>query len=247
MKPVINSSQAWKSFAEDIKQLADCKMAYKDYLILQNETAKSNQGLPYPVRTIGEDATIEHRKPCNILALKEEYKLLDSIIKYTSTPLIFDETLHIKTPFETNKQRFKFVQNLHLTVPIDIVRFSPGGSVVTTLYIQRVPEGRSEAEILVESARLLQRVRPYLLERHTGAQRRLFKQKLSSLVKVSPSVNEFIYKELALDGTAAAHPVTEERLRLISLGHSGLVTDLRFLNPGKLNNKYDIFLRGWQV
>ena len=78
-------------------------VAYKDYLILQNETAKSNQGLPYPVRTIGEDATIEHRKPCNILALKEKYKLLDSTIKDTSTPLIFDETLHIKTPFETNK------------------------------------------------------------------------------------------------------------------------------------------------
>ena len=126
-----------------------------------------------------------------------------------------------------------------MTVPIDIVRFSPGGSVVTTLCIQRVPEGRSEAEILVEGARLLQRVRPHLLERHTRAQRRLFKEKLSNLVKVSPSVSEFIYKELALDGTAAAHPVTEERLRLISLGHSGLVTDLRFLNPGRPNSKYD--------
>ena len=165
MKPVMNNTPAWKSFAEDVKQLADCMVAYKDYLKRQNETAKSNQSLPHPVRSIDKDSTIEHRKPCNILALKEEYKLLDSIIKNTSTPVIFDETLHINTSFETNKQRFTFVQNLHfLTVPIDVVRLSPGGSVITTLCIQRVLEGRSEAEILVEGARLLQTVRPHLLD-----------------------------------------------------------------------------------
>ena len=46
---------------------------------------------------------------------------------------------------------------------------------------------------------------------------------------------------LYLDGSAAAHPITRERLRLISLGHSILVTDLRNLNPGRPNNKYDTF------
>ena len=218
-------------------------VACKDYLKLQNETVKENQSLPHPVRTIGKDATIEYRQPCNILALKEEYKILDNVMKDNSemTPVIFDETVHIKTPFQSNKERFNFVQNLHLTVPVDIIRFSPGGSVVTTLCISRVAGDRAEPEILVEGARLLQMVRPHLLERHTRAQRKLFKDKLSNLVKVSPTISEFIYKELALDGTAAAHPVTKERLRLISLGHSGLVTDLRNLNPGRPNNKYDKF------
>ena len=129
MKPVMNSTPAWKGFAADVKQLADCMVAYKDYLKLQKETVKDNQGLFHPVRTIGKDATIEYRQPCNVLGLKEEYRLLDRVMKDNAemTPVVFDETVHIKTPFQTNKQRFSFVRNLHLTVPIDIIRFSPGG------------------------------------------------------------------------------------------------------------------------
>ncbi|XP_033753387.1 uncharacterized protein LOC117336839 [Pecten maximus] len=50
-----------------------------------------------------------------------------------------------------------------------------------------------------------------------------------------------IYKELAMDAAIAAHPITQERLRLIFLGNTGLVRDLRSLNPGRPSGKFDTF------
>ena len=243
MKPVMRSSDAWQTAAKDIKELADCLCAYKDYLIKQNMTAKTNQSLTRPARTISEDATIEHRKPCNTMGLREEYKILDSCVRAygIGIPLVFDENSNINTPFISNNQRYQFIKNLHLSVPIDIIRFSPGGSIVTTLCISQVPSERSEADILVQGARLLQRVRPNLIENHTRAQRKIFKAKLSSLANISPAVCDFIYKELTMDGVTATHPITQERLRLISLGHTGLIADLRHLNPGRPNNRFDTF------
>jgi hypothetical protein len=52
---------------------------------------------------------------------------------------------------------------------------------------------------------------------------------------------EMIYKELTLDASAAAHPETQERLRLIFLGNPDLLSDLRHLNPGRPGGKYDPF------
>ena len=74
----------------------------------------------------------------------------------------------------------------------------------------------------------------------TRAQRRVFKRKLFAVTNLAPgSLSDFIYKELTLDGAAAAHPITQERLRLISLGHTGLIADLRHLNPGRPSNTFD--------
>ena len=58
---------------------------------------------------------------------------------------------------------------------------------------------------------------------------------------VQPAVMDFIYQELALDGAAARHPRTMERMNLIFLGNEDLVTDLRILNPGRPRNSFDPF------
>ena len=44
-----------------------------------------------------------------------------------------------------------------------------------------------------------------------------------------------------MDASVANHPATQEQLRLISLGNTGLIADLRHLNPGRPGNKYDTF------
>ena len=87
--------------------------------------------MDHPVRTISKDATIEHRQPLHGAALKAQYVLLDKPVKAAGEllPVLFDETLHIPAPFETNLQRFRFIESLQLSVPIDIIRFSPGGSI----------------------------------------------------------------------------------------------------------------------
>jgi hypothetical protein len=47
--------------------------------------------------------------------------------------------------------------------------------------------------------------------------------------------------QISLDSSAAEHPVTQERLRLIFLGQNDLIPDLRVLNPGRPNNTFDVF------
>lgn len=71
------------------------------------------------------------------------------------------------------------------------------------------------------------KLRPKLKEYHTRAQRRMFRENLKNVASVLPSVANLIYQELALDSSAAVHPVTQERLSLIFLGQNDLIPDLR--------------------
>ena len=242
MKPVIGSSPAWQKAKEDIRALADCLIAYKQHLKTQKETQNANQSLDHPVRTIAQDSTLEHREK-RVSDIKPQYAKLDeAVIKAGClSPIVFSESDHLLEPFSNNEQRFRFIENIQLSVPIDLIRYNPGGSCITTLCITQVPENRSEPEILTQGARFLQEVRPQLKEYHTRAQRRMFKQSLSNLATVQPSVADLIYKELALDASAAEHPETQERLRLIYLGNHGLLADLRHVNPGRPSGTYDQF------
>ena len=56
-----------------------------------------------------------------------------------------------------------------------------------------------------------------------------------------PAIADMIYKELSLDASATEHPGTADRIKLIFLGNTDLIGDLRHLNPGRPNNMYDTF------
>ena len=244
MKPVVNSSTSWKQGAEDIKQLADCLIAYKKYLIVQNETTQDNQSKLYPVRTIDKEATVEHRRGNLIGQINDKYEKINVAVMNAGimVPVVFDEFEHLNKPFENNTESFRFFQDLQLKCPVDMIRFSPGGSSVSTVCIVQVAnQERSDREMLTQGAQLMQTVRPKLKEYHTRAQRRMFREKLKNVASVLPSVANLIYQELALDSSAAEHPVTQERLRLIFLGQNDLIPDLRVLNPGRPNNTFDVF------
>ena len=122
------------------------------------------------------------------------------------------------------------------------------GSCITIACINKVSEGRSEGEMLIKGARLMQKARPQLKEFHTRAQKKAFRSKLSNVTKVLPSVADmiYLYKELTLDASTSNHPATQKRLRLIFLGHEGLLGDLRHLNPGRPSGTFDVFLTSWQ-
>ena len=150
--------------------------------------------------------------------------------------------MYLDIPFSLNVQRYRYIEKLQLSVPVYLIRFRPGGYIVSTLCIARVEHvEESVPSTLIEGARLVQSCRQMLKEYHTRAQRKMFKDKINNIVKLSPAVLDFIYKELALDTSVANHPATQERLRLISLGNTGLIADLRHLNPGRPGNKYDTF------
>ena len=138
-------------------------------------------------------------------------------------------------------QRFRFFQELHLSVPGDILHCSPGGSTICAACLVHVNENRPQSQLLTDRAQLLQKVRPVLEEYCTRCHQQVFKAKLKNVAQVLPSVADLLYKELTLDASAAAHSGTQERLRLIFLGESDLIADLRHLNPGQPNHMFDKF------
>ena len=241
LKPIVNSTTAWRSAAEHIKQLADCLLAYSQYLQEQLDKVKRNQALDHPVRMIATDATVEHRTKTFFPAKK--YQLLDEEVKLAdiNEPVLFDESKHLNEPFEDNVLRYRFINELQLSEPVDLIRFCPGGSITSSVCVVKVQENRTETERVTDSARFLQQARPLLKEFHTRAQKTAFKQKLRNVTHVLPSVADMIYKELTLDASTANHPETQERLRLIFLGEKGLLADLRHLNTGKPTGTYDQF------
>ncbi|XP_033647591.1 uncharacterized protein LOC117307057 [Asterias rubens] len=242
LKPVSRSSAAWSEAGNEIKELADCLVAYADHLINQATTQIHNQSQIHPVRTINEHATTEHRHKF-AFGVRMAYEQLDKDVREAGcgNPVFFDETKHLEMPFQNNVERFRFFTALQLSVPVDIIKFCPGGSALTTLVVVQTQENRTEADILLEGVRLVERCRHQLKEFHTRAQRRVFKSKLANVAKVEPCVAEMIYTELCIDGKKALHPVTQHRLHLIFLGEHDLLADLRHLNTGRPSNKFDVF------
>ena len=79
-------------------------------------------------------------------------------------PIVFIENEHTG-PFENNMQRLRYFENMNLTVPIDIVRFCPGGSHCTIFALVQVGENRDEKTMLTEGGRVLQKLRPQMCRR----------------------------------------------------------------------------------
>ncbi|WAR27046.1 hypothetical protein MAR_012750 [Mya arenaria] len=242
LKPCIKNSEGWQKACDNITNLADCMKAYKLYLETRAEKQNLYHSLGHPVRTVDEFTTVENRKAW-LGNVHERYSLLDEAVRNAGlgNPVYFDEAKCVATAFENNVQRYRFFQNLCLSVPVDIYRFSPGGSVCTSYCFVQVEVNRSEPQMLTDAARMAGKLKQEFSEFHTRAQRKVFKEKLANVVSIMPAVADLIYKELCIDRTAAIHPDTQERIRLIFMGEEGLLTDLRHLNLGRPSDYFDVF------
>ncbi|CAG2185017.1 unnamed protein product [Mytilus edulis] len=242
MKPVMKKYSAWCKAHEDIKSLANCLEVYKNHLHEQLEVVTRNNEMDHPVRTVGKFTTVEHRQKVSF-GMKEKYNLLndDLLSKEIGTMLLFDENVHVVSRFQNNMQRHRFLEELQLTFPVDIFRFCPGSSIITTVGFIQVEDNRSEPQKLIDAARSVLQNQEKFKEYHTRAQKRAFKEKLENIAHISRMIVSFIYKELTLDASQANHQDTQERLRLIFLGEKGLVADLRKLNNGRPNGTFDVF------
>ncbi|KAK6183411.1 hypothetical protein SNE40_010900 [Patella caerulea] len=156
-------------------------------------------------------------------------------------PVFLDERNHTVSAFDNNTQRHRFLQNIKLSFPIDIYRYAPGGSHTTVVCIVHVDDNRNEVDKLTQIGRVTARIKPLLPVYHTREMKKSFKSKLNNISNVAPSVLDFIYKELAIGAAVTSHPHTQQRLRMIFLGETGLLADLRKLNPGRPTGTYDTF------
>lgn len=238
------STPALLSMCDDIKQLGECFSAYAKHMKKSLEVTKANQSLDHPVRTVDRNATVENRKP-TIFRVKPLYALLDAEARKMgmNNPFVFLEEQHLSEPFASNLQRFRYWHNALVSVPIDILKFSPGGSHVTIVCVQQAPLLRSDSEMLTQGARMVDKMRHALKECHTRAMKTAFKRKIQNIANIQPSVLEFIYAELAMDASAASNPEMNQRIRLMFMGHDGLIVDLRHLNPGRPGGYFDVFLK----
>ncbi|XP_052793028.1 uncharacterized protein LOC128226946 [Mya arenaria] len=242
MKPVVSSTAKWLDGKKEIEQLAECLGSYNKYLEKKNSDSLNIQNRTEPARTIDKHATLETRMG-SPFGVNDKYELLNKAVisEGVNSYVVFDETVHLERPFKTPDEKYKYFKKLQLSVPVDLIKFCPGGSLEATVCIRQVTPNRSEPQILTDGARFLQNVRPVLGEIHTRLQRMSFKSKIANIATISPAISDFIYTHLTLDKSAAENPVTRERLRLIFSGQTGLVKDLIELNPGRPNNKFDSF------
>ncbi|KAI0235373.1 hypothetical protein LSAT2_014110 [Lamellibrachia satsuma] len=58
-----------------------------------------------------------------------KYSILDKVMSLAAihAPIFFDEEKHLDKPFESPLQKFRFFRNMILSVPVDIVKYCPGG------------------------------------------------------------------------------------------------------------------------
>jgi hypothetical protein len=126
-------------------------------------------------------------------------------------------------------------------VDVDLVKFCPGGSICTIVFVYQVANSRSADDAITQSAQIITSLKPSLPEYHTRQMKREFKARCARLAKVTPAFLDCIYRELTMDASAANRPDVQERIRLILLGETGLVADLRSLNTGRPLGTYDRF------
>ena len=175
-RPIMQSSPEWRDFQSNVKKLAECLSKYKNYLVKQLSAQEERQSKLTPPRSVGTDVSVEHRPAVSVCL--DKYKQFDNIVSQTNDPVFFDEKSHLENPFENYMQRMRFFQDMHLSCPIDLFRYCPGGSAVTIVFVTKVPSTRPKNIELAHSIKVVQSVIDQLPEYHTRAQKVQFKDKL---------------------------------------------------------------------
>ena len=179
----------------------------------------------------------------SMFPVKERYALLDAAVHAAepNAPVIFKEVDHVSEAFENNVQRLRFWEGMTLSVPVDLLKFSPGGSSLTVHCLMQADPNRSNTQMLTDGAKMLHLCKSALSEHHTREMKRLFKRRIQNVASIQPNVIDFLYTQLAMDRSAANHPVTQQRLQMMFHGEPGLIADLRHLNPGRPSDYFDVF------
>ena len=149
---VMKYNPEWEKMQESIKGVADCFAAYKNYLTEQKQVQGNIRTLDHPVRQVSDECVVEARAK-TLSPIPAEYKILDEEVKKAGVlcPVFFDECKHIHEPFTNNTQRFRFLEKLQLSAPVDMFKYAPGGSYTTVVVcLIQVDESRSDNEKLTD-------------------------------------------------------------------------------------------------
>ena len=113
-------------------------------------------------------------------------------------------------------EKTRFINNLGLSVPVNILTYNPGGFVGLTLFIWSVPEDRLPQEIANSSIQVFEKIRHVLPEYHTCEMNKQFSKRLCNLhasPNIPPHILRVIYSELTCDASALPNPIHDSRVR----------------------------------
>lgn len=230
---------------EDLDNLALSMNTYAMYLDEKNTDQQKRQQLSHPVRQIAEYTWLETRESSEVI--ENQYSILDNSITKLSnyTYICFDEQSHVVAPFKHSMEKTRFINNLRLSLPVNILTYNPGGSVGLILFIWSVPKDRLPQEIANSSIEVFEKLRHLLPEYHTHEMKKQFSKRFCNLhasPNIPPHILRAIYSELTCDASALQNPTLDSRVRQAILSEdSELVLDMRHLNRGRPNDTFTSF------
>ena len=157
------------TFLEAIQELIKTFTSYSQYLESKRLYTESNHSRPVP-RTVGENLTLETKdKTATVL---ERYKKIDTALSQMKPyePILFDEDTHLSSPFPNPQMRWNFIDALRTSERIQIMKYTPGGSRLSIIYMWRVGEEVDENSV----AKIISDIQGTLPVIHSRAQRKAF-------------------------------------------------------------------------
>lgn len=226
----------WSAWATDVSALAEGLQKVKDDLERRASAEverKSKVQKTVGMRFVTPDsmAPIYRSKTA---AVKEKYTSLNSAMGMVQTykPI----SLANYEPL-VRSERFEYVRQLELDVPIAILKVDVGGSIGTLYWVLRRESDTADDGGEVQAAREL--IKPLIPNVHSRAIRRMVKSRMSSLVKMTDSIRDVLYTELTGDESQCDNMAVSERTAFLSkkleisetfalaVGDPDLILDLR--------------------
>lgn len=160
-QPFVSKSNEIK---DDFLELAKCFNIYADQLDKANEEQQCRQNLTHPVREIAKDAFLYFVPQTHKLWSK--YAILDTCLSKMNhyEYVFFDEAIHLDEPIKTNFHSYDFIQKIALSIPVNVLKSNPVGSVGTSVFIWLVPTDRSVRKIVNEGSKTIENLKPRLIE-----------------------------------------------------------------------------------
>ena len=132
-----------------------------------------------------DDTVILHRPAGEV---HPGYRPLELLLKdeELNKPVFLGDKAFYKSM--NSKQRQRFFDSVTLSFPVDILKYSPGGSIGNVMFVWRVPLSRTESQMMTDAIQQTVLLKPQLSEYHTRQQRIDFASTYSSVVKISPAI-----------------------------------------------------------
>ncbi|POG72960.1 hypothetical protein GLOIN_2v1773072 [Rhizophagus irregularis DAOM 181602=DAOM 197198] len=232
------SKDKWMDFIIQVLLLIESIKKYISYLqevnqkmntIHYSDVSTRNPGCDLKVYTIEVSDSIhsKYEELSNFLLEKDSYEFFD-LDEYTPYDVI---------------QKYNYIKNLPLNVPVTIYRYYQGNYLGTVNYIWKVPV-RSDHRSETENARIIAAINENLPKYYTRQMRKNALKEYSLFKKVTPVVLRTLYFDLTGDASTTNNVISkeiEERLRIMmQLEDPSIIVDLRTNNgfKGKEFNRF---------